>query len=225
MMENRSVLVLPTIMLPLPELQDCQLPGEAAGKPQAVLHAARMLFAEKGYAATSMDDIARKAKVGKATVYEHFQSKQELFATVVLHACQGHGGMVALPGEGDLRTRLVAFAEGFLDFILRPDVVAIYRTIMAESVRAPELGMTFYENGPLRLRGTLARVLAEAAGRGEIEVPDPERAAVDLISLIRADLHLRALFAVPTLPHRSERALLARTAVDRFLKAYAPGVA
>ncbi|WP_200840608.1 TetR/AcrR family transcriptional regulator C-terminal domain-containing protein, partial [Geminicoccus flavidas] len=73
--------------------------------------------------------------------------------------------------------------------------------------------------------GTLARVLAEAAGRGEIEVSDPERAAVDLLSLVRADLHLRALFAVPTLPRRSERALLARTAVDRFLKAYAPGVA
>jgi hypothetical protein len=42
---------------------------------------------------------------------------------------------------------------------------------------------------------------------------------------VRADLHLRALFAVPTLPRRSERDLLARTAVDRFLKAYAPGVA
>jgi TetR/AcrR family transcriptional repressor of mexJK operon len=212
-------------MLPVANLPDLQ--DELRGKPQAVLSAASSLFAEKGYTATSMDDIARRARVGKATVYEHFQSKQELFAAVVLHACQGHGGMIALltGGHGDLRQRLVAFADSFLDFILRTEVVAIYRTVIAESVRAPELGTTFYENGPVRLRGALARVLAEAAAAGEIEVPDPERAAVELIGLVRADLHLRALFAVPTLPRRHERDLLARTAVDRFLKAYAPGVA
>lgn len=68
----------------------------------------------------------------------------------------------------------------------------------------------------------LVPVLAEAVRSREIEAEDLERAAVDLIGLIRADLHLRALFAVPTLPGMAEKDRLARIAVDRFLKAYAP---
>jgi TetR/AcrR family transcriptional repressor of mexJK operon len=201
--------------------------GDRGLKPEAVLAAAKTLFMERGYGATSMDDIAKRAKVGKATVYEHFQSKEELFAAVVNRECRGHAALVRAldPVEGDLRARLVRFARVLLDVLIRPEMIAIYRTIIAETVRAPQLGTAFYEGGPVRVRGALVPVLAEAARQGEIEADDPERAAVDLISLIRADLHLRALFAVPTLPGLAEKDELARIAVDRFLKAYAPSVA
>ncbi len=196
-------------------------------KPEAVLAAAKKLFMERGYGATSMDDIAKRAKVGKATVYEHFQNKEELFAAVVTRECRGHSALVEAlnAGDGDLRARLVRFARVFLDVLIRPDMIAIYRTIIAETVRAPQLGTAFYENGPLRVRNALVPWLSEAARRGELALDDPERAAVDLISLVRADLHLRALFAVPTLPGLVEKDELARAAVDRFLKAYAPPVA
>jgi AcrR family transcriptional regulator len=196
-------------------------------KADAVLKAAKRLFTERGYAATSMDDIARCAKVGKATVYEYFQNKEELFAAVVAHECRAHARMhQELDSQaGDLRMRLIRFAVAFLDFVIRPETIAVYRTIIAESTRAPHLGTTFYESGPIRIRTLLARVLADAAARGDIEADDPERAAIDLISLIRADLHLRALFAVPTLPGPGEKQRLAQIAVDRFLKAYAPAVA
>ena len=196
-------------------------------KAEAVLCSARQLFTERGYGATSMDDIARHAKVGKATVYEYFQNKEELFAAVVIKECRGHSRMIQEleTADGDLRRRLLGFANAFLDFIIKPEMVAVYRTIIAETTRAPHLGSTFYETGPVRVRGALARVLAEAGAKGEIEVVDAERAAVDLISLIRADMHLRALFAVPTLPGQVEKQQLARAAVDRFLKAYAPAVA
>lgn len=196
-------------------------------KPEAVLAAAKKLFMERGYGATSMDDIAKRAKVGKATVYEHFQNKEELFAAVVARECRGHSALVEAlnAGDGDLRARLVRFARVFLDVLIRPDMIAIYRTIIAETVRAPQLGTAFYENGPLRVRNALVPWLSEAARRGELALDDPERAAVDLISLVRADLHLRALFAVPTLPGLAEKDELARIAVDRFLKAYAPPVA
>jgi TetR/AcrR family transcriptional repressor of mexJK operon len=201
--------------------------AERGLKSQAVLAAAKKLFMERGYAATSMDDIARRAKVGKATVYEHFQNKEELFAAVVNRECRGHAALVEAlnAGDGDLRARLVRFARVFLDVLIRPEMIAIYRTVIAETVRAPQLGTAFYEGGPLRVRGALVPVLTEAARRGEIALDDPERAAVDLISLVRADLHLRALFAVPTLPGLVEKDELARAAVDRFLKAYAPPVA
>lgn len=200
---------------------------ERSTKPEAVLAAAKALFLERGYASASMDDIARRAKVGKATVYEHFQNKEELFALVVNRECRGQALLAQDldAGEGDLRTRLLRFARMFLDVLIQPEMIAMYRTIIAETVRAPQLGAAFYEVGPLRIRAALVPVLAEAVRRGEIEAEDLERAAVDLISLIRADLHLRALFAVPTLPGMAEKDELAAIAVDRFLKAYAPALA
>jgi TetR/AcrR family transcriptional repressor of mexJK operon len=203
------------------------LEAELGAKPEAVLAAAKTLFMERGYGATSMDDIAKRAKVGKATVYEYFQNKEELFAAVVNRECRGHANLLCAldTGEGDLRARLIRFARVFLDVLMRPEMIAIYRTIIAETLRAPQLGTAFYEAGPLRVRGALVPVLAEAARLGEIETDDVERAAIDLISLIRADLHLRALFAVPTLPGLVEKDMLAKIAVDRFLKAYAPSVA
>jgi TetR/AcrR family transcriptional repressor of mexJK operon len=204
-----------------------EMRADVGGKAEAVLAAARQLFMERGYGATNMDDIARGAKVGKATVYEYFQSKEDLFAAVVIRECTAHARMLQALDDlsGDLRTRLIRFAQAFLDFIIRPEIINVYRTIIAESVRAPHLGTSFYESGPIRVRSALAHVLAEASARGEIEAADPERAAVDLISLVRADLHLRALFAVPTLPAPTEKRQLAQQAVDRFLKAYAPAVA
>ena len=199
-------------------------PASACSKPQAVMAAAKAMFIERGYAATSMDDIAKRAKVGKATVYEHFQSKEELFAAFVNSECKGHAALVRTldAAEGDLRARLTNFAKALLDVVIRPEMIAIYRAVIAETVRAPELGTTFYETGPLRVRASLVPVLAEAARRGEIEADDLERAAVDLISLVRADLYLRALFAIPTLPGQLEKDRLASVAVERFLKAYAP---
>lgn len=201
--------------------------ADRATKPEAVLAAAKALFLERGYGAASMDDIARRAKVGKATVYEHFQSKEELFALVVNRECRGQAMLAETleTGEGDFRTRLVRFSRMFLDVLFQPEMIAIYRTIIAETVRAPQLGTAFYENGPLRLRNALVPVLAQAARDGQIEADDLERAAIDLISLVRADLHLRALFAVPTLPGAAEKDELAEVAVGRFLKAYAPALA
>lgn len=56
-------------------------------KRRAILNAATELFAARGYGAVSMDAIARSADVSKATLYAHFESKDQLFATIVQVAC------------------------------------------------------------------------------------------------------------------------------------------
>src|ERR1700755_3264220 len=57
--------------------------GRRPEKTEAILEAAGQLFREQGYGAVSMDQIAREAGVSKATVYAHFESKDELFGAVV----------------------------------------------------------------------------------------------------------------------------------------------
>src|SRR5690625_5539928 len=57
-------------------------------KADQVLDAARRLFLERGFDATSMDDVAEMAGVSKATVYAHYNCKTALFAEVIHHECQ-----------------------------------------------------------------------------------------------------------------------------------------
>ena len=55
-------------------------------KRQAILHVGRRLFLQKGYAGTSMDEVAAAADVSKVTIYKYFSDKQTLFAAVVTDA-------------------------------------------------------------------------------------------------------------------------------------------
>ncbi len=111
-------------------------------------------------------------------------------------------------------------APALLNFLLEPDSIAIYRLVVAEGGRTPELGRAFYEAGPVRLQARLAAYLRRMDEHGMLSVPEPEIAAVELVSLIRADLHLKALFAFDRLPGPAEIRRRAEAAVQTFLRAY-----
>ena len=179
-------------------------PEGTAPRPKllALLEAARARFLEDGYAAASVDAIAREAGVSKATLYGHFPSKEALFEAVVVAQCRRHASAVEAldTGGDDVAGTLAELARALLRFLLEPDSIAIYRVVAAESARTPELGRTFYEAGPARLQARLAAYLRRMGERGMLSVPEPEIAAVELISLIRAELHLKALFAFERLP-------------------------
>ena len=53
-----------------------------AATREAILNAGRLLFGERGFAATTMDDIAEQARVAKGAVYHHFATKEAVFETV-----------------------------------------------------------------------------------------------------------------------------------------------
>ena len=63
-------------------------PPDAGPKARAILDAAGALFLDEGYPAVSMDAVARRAGVSKATLYAHFESKEALFAAIVAAGCQ-----------------------------------------------------------------------------------------------------------------------------------------
>lgn len=203
--------------------QDSPSSGEPSSKKALILASARTLFLDRGYGATSMDDIARQARVSKATVYEYFAGKDALFAAMVGDQCQRHARLIeAIEAKGsDLRGALLQFAGNLLQFLMSPAAISIYRQVLAEASRSPSLGVTFYEAGPVRVRHHLARFLAVVAAQGQLEIPDPDRAAIDFLSLVRGDVQMRVLFALPA-PSEPELDTLAQLAVDRFLKAYAP---
>jgi TetR/AcrR family transcriptional regulator, mexJK operon transcriptional repressor len=191
-------------------------------KAQDILEAARDLFIAKGFEAASMDGVARAAGVSKATVYAHFKSKNELFAAIV---AQVSGQLTAeiravIDAKLPLRQALMRIGSKFLEVLTDPRRVRMFRMMVAEVDRFPELGRVFYEAGPLVMQDCLSRFLEGAAKAGRLDIPDPGLATRQFLSLIKADLHLRCLLVLGTDPSPEDRARQVAAAVDMFLKAY-----
>jgi TetR/AcrR family transcriptional regulator, mexJK operon transcriptional repressor len=191
-------------------------------KRQLVLDAATALFMAHGYGAVSMDAIARAAGVSKATLYAHFSSKNQLFATIIGEAClQNMSVANFLPGgETDVEATLTALAGSALRFLLEERALAIHRVVISESVRFPELGRAFYDNGPAALLRTLGAWLAEQGDAGRLAMADPIMAAEQLVGMLWTSLFLRASVGL-TAPSDAEIDATVEAAVTTFVKAYA----
>jgi AcrR family transcriptional regulator len=198
--------------------------AEPVGSPKRrqVQVAAEELFLAHGYGVVSMDQVARRAGVSKATLYAHFPSKDVLFATIV--ADKGTDGVLVddlfPPDTEDLRAALAAIGLRVLRFMLRERTLAIYRIAIAESQRFPELGRAFHDNGPQRFCDRFCLWLGQLAERKLVHTPDVTTAAQQFMALLRSGVFLRRSLALP--PDASEQEITdtVRAAVETWLLAY-----
>ncbi len=200
--------------------------GGHSTRTARILDAAREMFLAHGYGATSMDALARCAGVSKTTIYAHFAGKEALFAALVSAECGRLDGEIARSSATAEPpcTALPRLAGQLLALLMSPWALAIHRVVVAEAPRFPELGAAFYRAGPAAMKARLEAYLAQAIARGELAVPDPALATIQLIGMIRGDLQLRCLLDPTARPSPEEIERQARAAVDVFLAAYArPG--
>lgn len=191
-------------------------------KRRAMIDAAEQLFLLHGYGATSMDAVARLASVSKATLYAHFTSKDLLFATIV-----GERSMTMLLDDADFpadaddpHACLIRLGHRWLENMLLPRTLAIYRIAVAESLRFPELGRAFHENGPVRTRKRFAEWAQLLRDRGLIEAQDLDLASMQFFALLRGSMFLRASLGIPPLATEAEIAKNVADAVDTWLRAF-----
>ncbi|TXD36034.1 TetR/AcrR family transcriptional regulator [Lujinxingia vulgaris] len=85
-----------------------------------ILKAAEDLFGTYGFDRISVRDIAERAEVNKALIFYHFNSKDELFETVLLHYFESHTEALrdAWEATGTLRDRVHNMIDGYVDFIV-----------------------------------------------------------------------------------------------------------
>ncbi|MBL1079453.1 TetR/AcrR family transcriptional regulator [Nocardia sp. 2] len=197
--------------------------GRPPGKSGAELLAvAREVFLEFGFAGTSMDEIAARAGISKASLYREHPSKAGLFAAVVIDwtAAGRHAIRPALAGleaADDIREGLLAWARTLLAGVLSPTVVEMRRLVTAEAARRPEVGKTYLDESWGRNLGDLATTLRTLDARGALRIPDPAAAAEQLTWLVLgAPLNARMLDATATTTDTVD------AAIDLFLAAYAP---
>jgi TetR/AcrR family transcriptional regulator, mexJK operon transcriptional repressor len=153
-------------------------------KRAAILVAAQHLFALKGFTATSMDAVARRAGTSKLTAYRHFSSKEGLFAAAITARCATMLAASDLNGVDAANPRLALqhFGRAFLALILHDDALAVHRLIVAERDRAPQLGALFHAAAIQPTQQRLAGLIKQLG----VKVDDPTLAATDLLALWRA---------------------------------------
>jgi AcrR family transcriptional regulator len=199
-------------------------PALSEDKHRAIHQAGTAVFLRSGYASATMDLIAAEAGVSKQTVYNHFHSKEGLFKAIVEDLTSTlMAPLVVRDAAKSTPDRVLrSLARDFLSLMLRPSSLALYRLIVAESARFPELGGAIYAVGTGRLLAMLADYLAWETRNGRLSVAEPALAAEQLVGMLTGRIQLRALLGVRPAPDDADLGRRAEHAVSCFLLLYAP---
>jgi AcrR family transcriptional regulator len=191
---------------------------------EGILDVARAVFLAEGYAAASMSAIAAQVGGSKGTLYNYFKSKEELFGEVVSRHCswQSEAMFSHLVDGLDVRSALTKVGREHLLLVSSDDTLAMFRLIVAESVRDPAVGKLFYESGPLRGINRLAGYLEQATARGELAVDDPETAAHLFIALCQNRMLKSRLCNYVRQPSKAAVEATVAQGVEVFMRAFGP---
>lgn len=191
-------------------------------KDQAILLAAGDLFMEHGYEAVSVDAVAQRAGVSKATIYARYADKDALFAAVLRQECERAVSPDSFfPAEDQpVRDTLILLATRFLDLVTGEKAMQMNRVLVAETGRAPRMAELFYETAVLTLKNRFADWLRGETAAGRLNVRDADGAAWRYLGGVKGEAHLRASFGLPPIPSLQLKAHI-EAAADEFLRAHA----
>ncbi|NUU01234.1 TetR/AcrR family transcriptional regulator [Herbaspirillum robiniae] len=190
---------------------------------QSMIDIAGEVFNEIGFEGASMAAIAARIGGSKATLYNYFSSKEEIFVEVMMKqvGCQFEQAFTALHDEDDVRQGLMRLARHYLDIVLKPEVVAVKRLAMYYAGKS-ELGPMLYERGPKRGWMRIAEFLRLKMEEGRLHTGDAWIAALQFRSLVEAEwMDVRMLNVVTEFPAGQLEASAER-AVDAFMYLYQP---
>ena len=160
-----------------------------------ILDAALTVFLEHGYDRATIDLVVQRASASKATIYSFFGGKEGLFEALVGESAERilagfpdlDGGII------DVRAALKNIAQRYLEVVMAPDAVALWRLIVAEGPRFPGLAKDVYRVSNERLVARLAQALRTWSARKRIRPLDADQVARQFLAIVRGDLHILAL--------------------------------
>jgi AcrR family transcriptional regulator len=166
-------------------------------RPGEIVQAALDVFAEKGFAAARLDDIARQAGVSKGALYLYFETKEDLFRAVVREAVAPNLDMVeamlaqaTLPFPDLLR---LVFAR-IVMVIGVSKVGAVAKLVIGESRNFPELARVWHDEVISRALGAITGAVVAAQARGEVRPGDPRFHAFSIMGPVLVGVLWRETF-------------------------------
>lgn len=188
---------------------------------QNILDVAAEIFNEIGFDRASMAEISARLGGSKATLYNYFSSKEDIFLEVM----RQQAGMrfeslyEVLLEDDDTRATLRKFGLQYLQLVFTPEIVAIKRLLYSNAERS-KLGCLFYENGPKRGWKFISEFMERAMNKGSLRPADPMLAAIHYRSLIESEwVEARILGVLTSIPPAKLKASMERS-LDAFYCIY-----
>lgn len=187
-----------------------------------ILRAAIDEFRANGFEATSMDRIAATAGVSKRTVYNHFPSKEALFAEILLQLWQSSAALVdpAYRADRPLREQLLELVRQKLRMLDDSNFVDLARVAIAETIHSPDRARDMVARLGEKEEGVTTWLRAALAD-GRLKPVDPVFAANQIQGLVKSFAFWPQItMGAPPLSREAQEQV-AVSAVDMFLGYYA----
>jgi AcrR family transcriptional regulator len=168
-----------------------------ADRPGEILSAAMAVFAEKGFAAARLDEIAARAGISKGALYLYFETKEEIFRAVVEQAIAPNilaiRTMIAdHPGPFPALARL--FAERLLQAVATLPIGGVVKMVIGEARNFPEVARVYHDALVAPALGALSEAIVRAQARGEVRPGDPRVYALQAVAPMLAGVIWRETF-------------------------------
>ncbi|MBW1708868.1 MAG: TetR/AcrR family transcriptional regulator [Deltaproteobacteria bacterium] len=162
---------------------------------QRLLKSATELFAENGYAGTSVREIVARAGVTKPVLYYYFESKEGIFRAIMNIVMEKYEEILSevfqVPGSS-MDKLLFMYNSLSQTMIELPDIIRLFhRAVIGQLQGAPEFGL---EKFPLKVMEVIKQIYNEGLARGEVAERDPDAVALLLLNLLSLVVHKDSVF-------------------------------
>ena len=191
---------------------------------QAILDVTREAFTQLGFENTTMSEIANRTGGSKATLYNYFSSKEELFAAVIDEFGRQRiaEAFMSMNPDKPVREEITRLGLHYLCFILNPDVIGLRAVIVHESART-NIGREYYRLGPQRGWQYISQYIEQQSRSGQLCVIENSwAAAMHLKGLLEVEMHEPLLLGARACPDDKEMAEVVERAINVFMLAYGP---
>ncbi|WP_342595440.1 TetR/AcrR family transcriptional regulator [Salinicola lusitanus] len=196
-------------------------PTTARGRQRrdALLDAAQQLFLEHGYGQVSVNDIVGRAGGSLSTLYRHFGNKEGLFQAMVERRSHHIYGTLTDEGVDELaiEAALQRLGIDLLVKVMGEETLGIYREVVAESPRQPQLARLFFDGGPGRVRLALADYFERRVQRQLMPACDTVELAGMFLGMLLGEWHLIRVLQLKSPPSRAAIEERVTRCVDLFL--------
>jgi len=167
-----------------------------AGKRAEILQAARPILLRDGFGGTTLDRVAAEGGIAKMTLYRHFPNKETLFEGLVISMCdymrEGIENASVSAMDHPVERRLADELRAFIDVVIAPEALSLYRLIVAEGWRFTNLAHAFKQSGMSVIRRRIAALLENGGVSNDIS----GKIAAEVVALALGDAYQRAALGI-----------------------------
>jgi len=190
-------------------------------KRKAIIHAAIEEFYTKGYEGSSMDTISKEANVSKATVYNHFKNKEELFLAIadIVKERLEESFTYSYSSQKDLEDQLYDIAKKEIDFLGSEQNMKLIQIMTIVMIQKNEIGLKLLEITKDDFMIMTSTWFENAKKDNKLDFDDASFVAKQFIGMIKSFAFIPQLYGAPLLNKEEEKKVITET-INMIIKLY-----